>query len=77
MKKKISVRIFAILLVYTGLLACQNMDKTGQSQLDSALVGSDSLRMKDSLKAVNDVAMKSKVDGRGAPGLGELDCTKT
>ena len=42
------------------------MDKSGRSQLDSAPVGSDSLRMKDSLSASNDVTQQSKVDGDGA-----------
>lgn len=66
MKTKINIKIFVMLLVYAGLSACQNTDRTGHSQLDSAPIGSDSLRMKDSLKAGNDVTMKSKVDGDGA-----------
>src|SRR5437868_5367671 len=57
---------FALLLIFTGFSACQNTDRSGHAQLDSAPVGSDSLRMKDSLPASNDVTQKSKVDGDGA-----------
>ena len=57
---------FALLLIFIGLVGCQNTDRSGNSQLDSAPVGSDSLRMKDSLDASNDVTQKSKVDGDGA-----------
>jgi putative membrane protein len=66
MKTKNSFKIFAILLMFTGLAACQNTDRSGNAQLDSAPVGSDSLRMQDSLDAPNDVTQKSKVDGDGA-----------
>jgi putative membrane protein len=66
MKTKNSLKIFVVLFLFTGLSACQNTDRSGHTQLDSAPVGSDSLRMQDSLNASNDVTHKSKVDDDGA-----------
>jgi putative membrane protein len=66
MKTKNSFKIFAMLLVFTGLTACQNTDRSGTTQLDSAPIGNDSLRMQDSLSTSTDITQKSKVDGDGA-----------
>lgn len=66
MKTKNSFKTLAVLLCFTGLLACQNSDKSGNAQQDSATVGSDSLRNADTANASNDVTHMSKVDGDGA-----------
>lgn len=84
MKTRNSLKILNILVVFAMLAACQNTDRTGNTQLDSAPVGSDSLRMSDSLDAPNDVTHLSKVDGEGAAfmdqaaigGLMEVDLGK-
>lgn len=66
MKTKNILKFSAVLMIFAGLTACQNTDRSGNAQLDSAPVGNDSLRMQDSLDAPNDVTQKSKVDGDGA-----------
>lgn len=62
MKTKISFNFFAALLILTGLAACQNTDRSGNAQSDSAPVGSDSLRMQDTSNADPNITNKSKVD---------------
>jgi Predicted outer membrane protein len=66
MKTKIMLKFSAALMIFAGLVACQNTDRSGNAQLDSAPVGSDSLRKADSSDAPNDVTQMSKVDGDGA-----------
>ena len=66
MKTKIMLKFSAALMIVAGLAACQNTDRSGNAQLDSAPVGSDSLRRADSSDAPNDVTHMSKVDGDGA-----------
>jgi putative membrane protein len=66
MKTKISLKISAVLVVIAGLMACQNTDRSGNAQLDSAPVGNDSLRRADRSDAPKDVTHMSKVDGDGA-----------
>lgn len=66
MKTKSMLKFSAALMIFAGLTACQNTDQSANAQLDSAPVGSDSLRMQDRLDASNDVTQKSKVDGDGA-----------
>ncbi|ETZ24183.1 DUF4142 domain-containing protein [Pedobacter sp. V48] len=66
MKTKIMLKFSAALMIFAGLAACQNTDRSGNAQLDSAPVGSDSLRKADSSDAPNDVTQMSKVDGDGA-----------
>ncbi|AOM79458.1 DUF4142 domain-containing protein [Pedobacter steynii] len=65
--KTINISKFsAALLIFAGFAACQNTDKSANAQQDSATVGSDSLRMNDSLKASNNVTHESDVDDDGA-----------
>ena len=66
MKTKSFLKFSAVLVVFAGLAACQNTDRSGNAQLDSAPVGSDSLRRADSSDAPKDVTHMSKVDGDGA-----------
>nr|WP_068890306.1 DUF4142 domain-containing protein [Pedobacter panaciterrae] len=66
MKTKLMLRFSVALLIFAGLTACQNTDRSGNAQLDSAPVGSDSLRKADRSDAPHDVTQMSKVDGDGA-----------
>lgn len=84
MGTKSILRISTVLMIFCGFISCQNTDRSGNAQLDSAPVGSDSLRMRDSLDASNDVTQKSKVEGDGAAfidsaaiaGMMEVDLAK-
>lgn len=66
MKTKSMLKFSAALVIFSGLMACQNTDRSGNAQLDSAPVGSDSLRRTDTSDAPKDVTHMSKVDGDGA-----------
>lgn len=66
MKTKNMLKFSAVLMIIAGLTACQNTDRSGNAQLDSAPIGSDSLRNADSSDAPKDVTHMSKVDGDGA-----------
>lgn len=66
MKNKIMFKVCAGILIVVGLGACQQTDRSGAGQLDSAKVGSDSLRRARSSDAPVDVTHMSKVDGDGA-----------
>lgn len=66
MKTKSILKFSFALMIISVLSACQQTDRSGNAQLDSAPVGSDSLRMRDSADAPGDITQKSKVDGDGA-----------
>src|SRR5215217_8014756 len=66
MKTKCMLKFSAALVIFAGLTACQNTDRSGNAQLDSAPVGSDSLRRADTSDTPRDVTHMSKVDGDGA-----------
>lgn len=66
MKTKSMLKFSAALMIIAGLAACQNTDRSGNAQLDSAPVGNDSLRGAENSNAPGDVTHMSKVDGDGA-----------
>ncbi|WP_169304355.1 DUF4142 domain-containing protein [Pedobacter frigoris] len=66
METKSMLKICAGLMILAELTACQHTDRSGSAQLDSAPVGSDSLRRADSSDAPSDVTHMSKVDVDGA-----------
>ncbi|WGQ10698.1 DUF4142 domain-containing protein [Pedobacter gandavensis] len=66
MKANCMLKFSAAVMIFAGLAACQNTDKSGNAQMDSAPVGKDSLRRASSADAANDLTNMSKVDGDGA-----------